>query len=60
MWWYIPVIPALRRLRQENYKFKASLCYIERPCLQFRERKREKKKEGEEKGEEEKRRGKER
>jgi hypothetical protein len=25
--------PALRRLRQEDYKFKASLDYIARPCL---------------------------
>lgn len=25
--WYTPGIPALRKLRQENYKFKASLDY---------------------------------
>jgi hypothetical protein len=25
LWWYTPVIPALRRLKQEDYKFKASL-----------------------------------
>jgi hypothetical protein len=27
----IPVIPALRRLRQENLEFKASLGYILKP-----------------------------
>jgi hypothetical protein len=29
VWWYIPVIPALRRLRKEDYKFEASLGYID-------------------------------
>jgi hypothetical protein len=33
MWWYTPVIPALRRMRQEDYQLKASLGYIDRPCL---------------------------
>jgi hypothetical protein len=28
-----PVIPALRRLRQEDLGFQISLCYILRPCL---------------------------
>jgi hypothetical protein len=28
MWWYMSVIPALERLRQEEYKLKASLSYI--------------------------------
>lgn len=31
--WIIPVIPALRALRQEGCKIQASLGYIERPCL---------------------------
>jgi hypothetical protein len=34
VWWYTPVIPALRKLRQEDHKFKVSLGYIERPCLE--------------------------
>jgi hypothetical protein len=31
--WHTPVIPALRK-RQKHQKFKASLGYIARPCLQ--------------------------
>jgi hypothetical protein len=30
---HIPVIPALRKLRQDDCKFKASLGYITTPCL---------------------------
>jgi hypothetical protein len=29
VWWYTPVIPALRRLEQEDQEFKASLGYPE-------------------------------
>jgi hypothetical protein len=30
---YTPVIPAFRRPKQKNPKFKASLGYLARPCL---------------------------
>jgi hypothetical protein len=33
VWWGTPVSPALRRLKQEDHKFKATLDYIVRPCL---------------------------
>jgi hypothetical protein len=32
-WWYMPIIPALRRLRDSNFVFNAKLGYIARPCL---------------------------
>jgi hypothetical protein len=32
-WWHTPIIPALRRLLEEDLKFKASLGYVARPCL---------------------------
>jgi hypothetical protein len=32
-WWYIPVISAFRRLRQEDHEFKANLGYIMNPYL---------------------------
>jgi hypothetical protein len=28
VWWYTPVIPALRKLRQEDHMFEAGLGYI--------------------------------
>jgi hypothetical protein len=33
VWWCTPVIPALRRLRQEDHELKASLNYIMSFCL---------------------------
>jgi hypothetical protein len=30
---YMPIIPALRRLRQEDDKFEVKLCYTARPCI---------------------------
>jgi hypothetical protein len=36
-WWCTPILPALRRLRQEDWKFKDSLGYITRPCLKKKE-----------------------
>jgi hypothetical protein len=32
-WWCIPVIPELRRVRQEDHEFETSLSYKEIPCL---------------------------
>jgi hypothetical protein len=34
--WYMTVIPALRRLRQKDWKFEDSVDYIARPCLKKR------------------------
>lgn len=31
----MPVIPALKRLKQENQEFKDSLQYTVRPCLKI-------------------------
>lgn len=33
VWWYMTTIPELRRLKEESDKFKASLSYLGRPCL---------------------------
>jgi hypothetical protein len=33
LWWCMPVISALRRLRQEDYKFEDSPCCIARASL---------------------------
>jgi hypothetical protein len=30
VWWFIAVIPAFRRLKQENFEFKISMGYIVR------------------------------
>jgi hypothetical protein len=32
-WWYTPIIPAFRRLRQEDHEFESSQHYIIRHCL---------------------------
>jgi hypothetical protein len=32
VWWYMPVIPTLRMLRQLGLKFEANPGYIGRPC----------------------------
>jgi hypothetical protein len=31
VWWYTLIIPALRRQRQEDHKFEASIGYTVRP-----------------------------
>jgi hypothetical protein len=33
VWWFTPIIPALRRLRQEEQEFKDSVGCIAKPCL---------------------------
>lgn len=44
-WWWMPVIPALEKLRQENREFKGSLSYVmslgyrKRPCQGERQEK---------------------
>jgi hypothetical protein len=40
-WWYILVIPALARLRQEVHKFKTSLVYIVRHCQKKKQTKKQ-------------------
>jgi hypothetical protein len=32
-WWYMPVISALRRLKEEDNEYEASLYYKVRACL---------------------------
>jgi hypothetical protein len=36
LWWCMPVILALQRMRQEDCEFKVSLNYTARPCLKNR------------------------
>jgi hypothetical protein len=33
VWCFMPIIPALERLRQEDWKYQVSLAFIVRPCL---------------------------
>jgi hypothetical protein len=33
VWWHVPVIPALMRLRQKNHEFKVIQGYIRRPYV---------------------------
>jgi hypothetical protein len=46
VWWYRSIIPVLRRLRQEDSKFKACLDYIARFCRKKKKRRKEGRKEG--------------
>jgi hypothetical protein len=41
VWWGTPVIPALRRMRQEDGEFQASLGYVVRHCFKKLKRERE-------------------
>jgi hypothetical protein len=43
VWWYTPVVPALRKLKQEEQKFEASLGYISLSQKKKKKKKREKK-----------------
>jgi hypothetical protein len=42
-WWNMPIIPALRRLRQEHLESHASLGYTVRPSLKKKQKKRKNK-----------------
>jgi hypothetical protein len=42
-WWCTSVIPALGRLKLENFQFGASLSYTEKPCLTSPPKKRRRK-----------------
>jgi hypothetical protein len=52
----MPIVPTLRRLRQEDREFEASLGYIVRHCLKI-EKKKTGRKEGRKKGKEGRREG---
>lgn len=32
VWWHMPIIPVLKRLRQKDHKLETSLGYIVRSC----------------------------
>jgi hypothetical protein len=42
VWWLLPIIPVLGRLKQEDCKFKANLGYTEKHCLKKRKEGKEK------------------
>jgi hypothetical protein len=33
MWWFVPIIPALKRWRQGEHQFEVSLGYKTRLCI---------------------------
>ena len=35
-WWYTPVIPVLRSLRQEDHSFEVGLSSLVRPCFKIK------------------------
>ena len=39
VWWPMPVIPVLGRLRQEDHRFEANLSNLGRPCFKLRNKK---------------------
>jgi hypothetical protein len=39
MCWYVPVIPALGSLKQEDFEFDVSLGYTARLCLKTKQKK---------------------
>jgi hypothetical protein len=47
VWWSMLIIPALRRLRQEDLKFEDCLGHIGRPCLKKKKERKEGRKEKE-------------
>jgi hypothetical protein len=42
IWWWTSIIPALRRLRQKEHEFKASMGYVGRTCEKSKQTNREK------------------
>jgi hypothetical protein len=40
VWWCVPVLPVFPKQRKENFKFKANMGDIVKPCLKKKEKKR--------------------